>query len=217
MGRSGGDWEQLFWLVFERSSNPIFLVAEERRIVEINPAVTALLGQTRDELVGRWADDSIRPDQRPAARADWDRFLRTGQGYGGTRALVRDDGSTVTVDFAAQFAHIDDRRLAIFVSMPVVEAQGAAATGVPLEGSLSEREREVVTLIALGNETPEIARELHIAPATVRTHVRNAMAKLGVHTRAQLVAVALCGDGFLARERVAEAAAERARAVHTRH
>jgi DNA-binding CsgD family transcriptional regulator len=37
----------------------------------------------------------------------------------------------------------------------------------------------------------DIAEELSISPETVRTHVRNAMAKLDVHTRAELVAVAL--------------------------
>jgi DNA-binding CsgD family transcriptional regulator len=59
---------------------------------------------------------------------------------------------------------------------------------------LTEREREVVTLIALGRETAQIAEELHISPETVRTHVRNAMSRLGAHTRAQLVAMVLCSD-----------------------
>ena len=49
----------------------------------------------------------------------------------------------------------------------------------------------MVTLIALGHETAQIAQELHISVETVRTHVRNAMSKLGAHTRAQLVAVVL--------------------------
>jgi DNA-binding NarL/FixJ family response regulator len=60
-----------------------------------------------------------------------------------------------------------------------------------VEDVLTAREREVVTLIALGEDTAGIARELHVSPETVKTHVRNAMAKLGVHTRAQLVAVSL--------------------------
>jgi DNA-binding CsgD family transcriptional regulator len=42
---------------------------------------------------------------------------------------------------------------------------------------------------------PEIADELHIAPDTVHTHLRNAMTKLGARSRAQLVAKAL-GDGI---------------------
>jgi DNA-binding CsgD family transcriptional regulator len=62
---------------------------------------------------------------------------------------------------------------------------------------LTKREREVVTLIALGRDTGQIARELHIASETVRTHVRNAMSKLKARTRAQLVAIALCTDATI--------------------
>ena len=56
---------------------------------------------------------------------------------------------------------------------------------------LSEREREIVRLVALGSTGPEIADELHIAHDTVRTHVRNAMTKVGARSRAQLVAKVL--------------------------
>jgi DNA-binding NarL/FixJ family response regulator len=69
-------------------------------------------------------------------------------------------------------------------------SSSAAAGELPL----TRREREIVTMIALGKETPQIAQELHIAPDTVRTHVRNAMSKLGAHTRAQLVAIVLCTE-----------------------
>jgi DNA-binding CsgD family transcriptional regulator len=57
------------------------------------------------------------------------------------------------------------------------------------------RERDVVWLVAHGNTGPEIADELHIAHDTVRTHVRNAMTKVGARSRAHLVAKAL-GDGL---------------------
>ena len=45
--------------------------------------------------------------------------------------------------------------------------------------------------MALGASGPEIADELHISHETVRTHVRNAMDKLGARSRAHLVAKAL--------------------------
>jgi DNA-binding CsgD family transcriptional regulator len=76
----------------------------------------------------------------------------------------------------------------------MVDAQRPAPRSPAVAGelTLTHREREVVTLIALGHETAEIGRELHISPETVRTHVRNAMSKLGARTRAQLVAVFIC-------------------------
>jgi DNA-binding CsgD family transcriptional regulator len=51
--------------------------------------------------------------------------------------------------------------------------------------------REVVERVALGDTGREIAAELGIAHDTVRTHVRNAMAKVGARSRAHLVAKAL--------------------------
>jgi DNA-binding NarL/FixJ family response regulator len=99
------------------------------------------------------------------------------------------------VDFAARLADIGGERRAIYVLMPREEAEPPPpATAVQ---TLTSREREIVTLIALGLDTPEIAAELHVSPETVRSHVRNAMGKLDVHTRAQLVAVVLCAEHAL--------------------
>ncbi|HEV8653584.1 MAG TPA: response regulator transcription factor [Actinomycetes bacterium] len=56
--------------------------------------------------------------------------------------------------------------------------------------ALTEREREVVVLVAEGLANEEIAERLVISPATARTHVSRAMGKLGAHDRAQLVVVA---------------------------
>ncbi len=61
---------------------------------------------------------------------------------------------------------------------------------------LTNRERAVISLIALGADTRQIAQELHISPDTVRTHVRNAMSKLGAHSRAQLVALTLSSESM---------------------
>ncbi len=55
---------------------------------------------------------------------------------------------------------------------------------------LTTREREVVVLVAQGLGNEEITRELVISPATTKTHVSRALAKLGARDRAQLVALA---------------------------
>jgi DNA-binding NarL/FixJ family response regulator len=55
---------------------------------------------------------------------------------------------------------------------------------------LTEREREVVGLVALGLNNHEIAEELVVSPATARTHVSRAMTKVGARDRAQLVVLA---------------------------
>jgi DNA-binding NarL/FixJ family response regulator len=56
--------------------------------------------------------------------------------------------------------------------------------------SLTNREREVMTLVAGGLSNSEIADQLHLSPATAKTHVNRAMAKLDARDRAQLVVLA---------------------------
>jgi DNA-binding CsgD family transcriptional regulator len=68
----------------------------------------------------------------------------------------------------------------------------AGGTGrKPAKGRLSAREQEVVELLADGLSGAQIAERLVLSPETVRTHVRNAMTKLGASTRSQAVAIAL--------------------------
>ena len=56
---------------------------------------------------------------------------------------------------------------------------------------LSSREREVLQLLANGLSGEGVADELFLSGDTVRTHVRNAVAKLGAHSRAHAIAIAL--------------------------
>jgi DNA-binding NarL/FixJ family response regulator len=55
---------------------------------------------------------------------------------------------------------------------------------------LTEREREVVALVAAGLSNDEIAERLYVSPLTAKTHVNRAMTKLGARDRAQLVVIA---------------------------
>jgi DNA-binding CsgD family transcriptional regulator len=59
---------------------------------------------------------------------------------------------------------------------------GAALTG---------RELEILELVSRGLESPAIGRELHVSPETVRTHMTHVLGKLGAHTRAEAVAIAV--------------------------
>ena len=61
---------------------------------------------------------------------------------------------------------------------------------VRLEEQLTEREQEVLCLLVQGLSNPEIARELHLAPGTVRNYVSEIFAKLGVSDRTQAAVMA---------------------------
>jgi len=77
------------------------------------------------------------------------------------------------------------RLMEAFASRPAAEAVDEERLAV-----LTEREREVVALVAQGLSNDEIGRALDISTATARTHVSRAMAKLDARDRAQLVVIA---------------------------
>jgi DNA-binding NarL/FixJ family response regulator len=68
--------------------------------------------------------------------------------------------------------------------------QGPEPVGVERLDLLTDREREVVELVARGLSNDEIGRELVMSPLTAKTHVSRAMTKLGLRDRAQLVVFA---------------------------
>jgi DNA-binding NarL/FixJ family response regulator len=61
----------------------------------------------------------------------------------------------------------------------------------PGSNPLTPRQRDVLTLIALGHTSAHIAERLNVAEETVRTHARNIAAALGARTRAHAVALAM--------------------------
>jgi len=56
---------------------------------------------------------------------------------------------------------------------------------------LSEREQEVLLLVAEGHNNTEIARQLYVSPNTVKTHVRGILNKMGVKNRIQAAILAV--------------------------
>jgi DNA-binding NarL/FixJ family response regulator len=78
-----------------------------------------------------------------------------------------------------------------------VEAHGHGRGGDRLRGAgLTEREADVLRLMAAGRSNSEIATELVVGVETVKTHVGNVLSKLGARDRTQAV-IAAYESGFI--------------------
>lgn len=195
----GEGWSGLFETAFSQSRNPMVLVDADRTIVEVNPAFARLLGRAKSGLVGRKlftfvaGGPLVTPDE-------WRDALSQGR-FTGEANMVHSSGSEVAVQWAGATEVATGRRLVLFVA--VNTSRWGDQFRRPPDGwsgraELTEREREVVEHVALGDTSPEIASRLGISHETVRTHVRNAMGKSGARSRAHLVAKALA-EGLVLR------------------
>jgi DNA-binding NarL/FixJ family response regulator len=79
-----------------------------------------------------------------------------------------------------------------------------ATAAPPAAAALTNREREVLMLLAEGVRQSEIATRLFISAKTVATHIQHILLKLGVHSRAEAIAVAY-REGMVPPQRPARA------------
>jgi DNA-binding NarL/FixJ family response regulator len=93
---------------------------------------------------------------------------------------------------AIRTVHAGDAVLAASTTRRLLEhlAPGEDAAAVRAVAALTEREREVLIAIARGRSNAEIAEQLTVSAGTVKTHVSNLLAKLGIRDRVQAVVVA---------------------------
>jgi DNA-binding NarL/FixJ family response regulator len=76
------------------------------------------------------------------------------------------------------------------ISRVLSQGGGRARPAPEALSALTDREREVMTLVGRGLTNEEIAADLHLSPLTAKTHVSRAMTKLGARDRAQMVVLA---------------------------
>jgi PAS domain S-box-containing protein len=191
-------WSALFSSAFRESRNGMLLADEERTIVEVNRALLLLFGARRDAVVGHHLWDFVDGGAQYTP-SQWAAALAAGH-FSGHSQIVRADGAAVDVQWGAHTEVVTGGRLVLFVAIGTSRWGRRFRRDVPHDEptrALTEREREIVRLVALGSTGREIADELQISHETVRTHIRNAMEKLHARSRAHLVAKALGGGDLL--------------------
>jgi len=111
---------------------------------------------------------------------------------GASSYLLKDVTPEALVD-AIQAAHHGEARLHPEIVQKLMQhaARPAEAAGAALPGNLTEREVDVIRLVARGQSNREIAQALVISEKTAKAHISNILGKLGLEDRTQLAIYAL--------------------------
>jgi len=149
------------------------------RIIEIS-VLQALTFQAQDCM-----DQAVDALERAIALAEPGGYVRvfTDEGPPMARLLYGALAHSTAPDYVRQ----------LLASFPDAEPQQASVSETQVSNAeliepLSERELEILGLVAVGLTNPEIASKLYLSLNTVKVHTRNIYGKLGVHNRTQAVA-----------------------------
>lgn len=140
------------------------------------------------------ADPLVRPRVLVLTTFDADHYVYEALRSGASGFLLKDSDPD-ELAAAVRVAAAGEAMLAPGITRRLIEKFVQAGPPVPdrehpLMGSLTEREREVLTLISRGLSNGEIARSLVIAEQTVKTHVSRILQKLELRDRVQAVVFA---------------------------
>ena len=146
-----------------------YLCAATGRYAEAVTVWAAFVALVRDEGLTEWPAD-VRRRGEPLRQAR--------EAIGPDRAQAAEErGAAMTLATAAEYA--------------LLLAGPDPAAAAPAAGTLSARERELVTLVAQGRTDAQIAGQLHISVSTVRSHLDRIRDKTGCRRRADLIRLAL--------------------------
>lgn len=162
---------------------------DERCFVAVNPAACLLLRLPEAEVLTLRIDDLTPSEARPLVGELWAAFVRDGT-QRGTYELQMPDGQRVAVEYSATANVHPGRHLSILMFPPGAEPEAEPPQGHPDE-RLTDREREVLNLVAMGMGSTGIASALTLSTHTVETHVRHCLVKLGARNRAHAIALGL--------------------------
>lgn len=164
------------------------VIADDRRCyVAANAAACLLLRLPEHEVLGMTIDHLTPPENRAQVEELWAAFIRDGTQQGSFELLMP-DGQRLEVDYSATADVAPGQHLSILMFPPGASEPSAARHP---HSVLTDREREVLALVAMGRSSALIAAELSVSISTVETHVRHCIEKLGARNRAHAIALGL--------------------------
>jgi PAS domain S-box-containing protein len=181
--------EERFERLFRDGPAAAVAIDLQGRITDVNPAFCKLAARDAPALIGRDASE-VMAEAGDAHEAPW----RNGTDRPGpltcARRVIRPDAQAVPVQLTASLV----RDAAGTPSHWLCQASPKLLAGVesaPDGEPLSYRERQVLGLLAHGQDGPAIAERLGLSPETVRSYAQSARDKLGAKTRTEAVALAI--------------------------
>jgi DNA-binding NarL/FixJ family response regulator len=159
-------------IVFKGAAGGMSGIDATRKIKEVSPSTKVVIMTAHDE----------------------DRLLVEAVEAGASGFLGKDEAAEKLLSAAKAAADgevlIDPATLTRLLAQVAREREARREAAVLLD-DLTEREREILQLLAEGMRNDDIATKLYISPQTVQTHVRNILGKLRVHSKLEAVAFAV--------------------------
>lgn len=128
-----------------------------------------------------------------ATTFDLDEYVHSALRHGASGFILKDTGPALLAE-AVRAAAVGDALISPSVTVRLLRhlagdaSRADPGTGPAPTAHLSEREREVVRLVAVGRTNQEIADLLHLSVSTVKTHLAAVQSKLGVRNRVEIAA-----------------------------
>ena len=125
---------------------------------------------------------------------DLDEYVYAALRGGASGFLLKDARPRDLLDAVRAVARGDELLAPAITKRLIAQFTGRRAAPPPPDravlNTITDREREVLTLVGRGLSNTEIARDLHIGPGTAKTHVRHLLTKLDARDRVHLVIIA---------------------------
>ena len=176
--------------VFGQSLHGMVYVDDFRRAREVNHAACVMVQRPAEVFLRSTIDDLTAPVALPELEAKWRELMETGT-LTGRWPLLTGEQQLIEVDYSAVARAKKNLHLFVFIHRHMPNPGPEEGH---LRAGLTEREGEVLQLLALGFTGPEIAERLVVGVETVRTHIRNLKRKLGARTLPHLIALAMTGS-----------------------
>jgi PAS domain S-box-containing protein len=145
--------------------------------------------QQRGDIVGTRFAELVGEEDLQRYHELLERILCRGEPAEFTLSVRNPDGELVQIEISSSPIKDGDSVVGVFgLGRPIAGTPKAAPESAPTEASpLTERQLQVLRLLAEGSSTHQIATALSLSPTTVRNYTAHILAALGVHTRLQAV------------------------------